>query len=76
MNKRIDRPGYDVWVKGGTRGEMQDANLQAGFLCYCASLWDGYCDFCTGLASLDGVRAQEQLKYQAAVHEYRQVYPE
>lgn len=43
-------PGYRVYVRGGSRGQMQDANREAGHPCYCASLWSGFCDCCTGIA--------------------------
>jgi len=61
----IARPGYNRLVWGGTRGEMETANREAGFPCYCASLWSSLCDFCTGLAPLDGERAKSQRQFQA-----------
>ena len=53
------RPGYALWIRGKTRGEMEAANRAAGLACYCASIWQGYCDCCTGLAG--EIRTAEQL---------------
>ena len=52
----VDLPGYKAWIRGGTRQEMQAANEAVERPCYCASLWAGYCDFCTGLAADGGER--------------------
>jgi hypothetical protein len=34
--------------------------------CYCNQLAGGRCDFCSGLAALDGQRAKDQLEWQRA----------
>jgi hypothetical protein len=55
-------PGYRRFVEGGTRGEMEQANREAGRPCYCASLWSGFCDMCTGLAPMNGDRWRAMLR--------------
>ena len=64
MPDSMERPGRTAWLKGGTRGAMETINQAAGYPCYCASVWTGGCDFCTGIAALDGVRAEEQRRRQ------------
>jgi hypothetical protein len=56
LHPRLGLPGYQLWTKGATRIQMQTANQEAGRACYCASLWNGHCDACTGLAPEGGQR--------------------
>ncbi len=57
-------PGMILWNSGATRQAMQDANRAASLPCYCASLWSGWCDFCSGLAPKGGDRWTGQLQEQ------------
>lgn len=52
-----DRAGYKLWVCGRTtREQMENANRAEGRPCYCASLGDGYCDFCTDMVQVGSDR--------------------
>lgn len=44
------------------RLDRQQARNMAGTPCYCGSLADGWCDFCSGLAPEGGSRWQDALK--------------
>ena len=60
----MTRPGETAWRAGASRATMERLNREAGYPCYCSAVWGGCCDFCAGLAALDGARAEEQRRHQ------------